>query len=107
MFGIQQIDIVDLQKMKSEGAIKLIDVRTESEVARGIIDGAEHIPMHLIPLKASELCQKTPTIFYCQSGARSGQVTAFLSQQGFRNVMNLQGGIMAWMRSGEMLAMPA
>lgn len=104
MFGIQQIDIVDLQKMKAEGAIKLIDVRTEGEVARGIIDGAEHIPMHLIPIKATELCPQTPTVFYCQSGARSGQVTAFLSQQGFSNVMNLQGGIMAWMRSGQMLA---
>lgn len=107
MFGIQQIDIVDLQKMKAEGTIKLIDVRTEGEVARGIIDGAEHIPMHLIPIKATELCAETPTVFYCQSGARSGQVTAFLSQQGFRNVMNLQGGIMAWMRSGQMLANPA
>ena len=104
MFGIQEIDILGLQQMKEEGKIKLIDVRTEGEVARGVIHGAEHIPMHLIPLKANDLCPETPTVFYCQSGARSGQVCAFLNQQGFRNVMNLQGGIMAWMRSGQMLA---
>ncbi len=107
MFGIQEVDISGLQKLKSEGKVKLIDVRSEGEVARGIIDGAEHIPMHLIPLKARDLCADTPTVFYCQSGARSGQVTAFLAQQGFRNVMNLQGGIMAWLRSGQMLALPA
>lgn len=107
MFGIQEIDISGLEKMQSEGKIKLIDVRSEGEVARGYIAGAEHIPMHLIPLMINELCAETPTVFYCQSGARSGQVTAFLSQQGFRNVMNLQGGIMAWMRSGQMLATPA
>jgi rhodanese-related sulfurtransferase len=107
MFGIQEIDIAGLEKMKSAGKIKLIDVRSEGEVARGYIAGAEHIPMHLIPIKVSELCNETPTVFYCQSGARSGQVTAFLSQQGFSNVMNLQGGIMAWMRSGQMLATPA
>lgn len=107
MFGIQEVDSSGLQKLKSEGKIKLIDVRSEGEVARGIIDGAEHIPMHLIPLKLNELCGETPTVFYCQSGARSGQVTAFLAQRGFRNVMNLQGGIMAWMRSGQMLAVPA
>jgi len=106
MFGIQEVDISGLQELKSQGKVRLIDVRSEGEVARGIIDGAEHIPMHLIPLKVSELCAQTPTVFYCQSGARSGQVTAFLSQQGFRNVMNLQGGIMAWMRSGLMLASP-
>jgi len=107
MFGIQEVDISGLQKMKSEGKIKLIDVRSEGEVSRGIIDGAEHIPMHLIPLKLNELCAKTPTVFYCHSGARSGQVTAFLSQRGFNNVMNLQGGILAWTRSGQMLAVPA
>lgn len=106
MFGIPEIDISGLEKLKSEGKIKLIDVRSEGEVARGYIEGAEHIPMHLIPLKAREFCPETPTVFYCQSGARSGQVTAFMSQQGFRNVMNLQGGIMAWMRSGQMLASP-
>lgn len=107
MFGIPEIDINGLEKLKSEGAIKLIDVRSEGEVARGYIEGAEHIPMHLIPIKAREFCAKTPTVFYCQSGARSGQVTAFMSQQGYSNVMNLQGGIMAWMRSGQMLAVPA
>ena len=107
MFGIQEIDIGGLEKMQLEGKIKLIDVRSEGEVARGYIKGAEHIPMHLIPLKVNELCAETPTVFYCQSGARSGQVTAFLSQRGFRNVMNLQGGIMAWMRSGQILSSPA
>lgn len=107
MFGIPEIDINGLEKLKSEGAIKLIDVRSEGEVARGYIEGAEHIPMHLIPIKAREFCAETPTVFYCQSGARSGQVTAFMSQQGYSNVMNLQGGIMAWMRSGQMLAVPA
>ncbi|MFA5241930.1 MAG: rhodanese-like domain-containing protein [Sulfuricella sp.] len=106
MFGIPEIDISGLEKLKSEGKIKLIDVRSEGEVARGCIEGAEHIPMHLIPLKANEFCAETPTVFYCQSGARSGQVTAFMSQQGFSNVMNLQGGILAWMRSGQMLSSP-
>jgi len=106
MFGIPEIDISGLEKLKSEGKIRLIDVRTEGEVARGYIEGAEHIPMHLIPLRSSEFCAETPTVIYCQSGARSGQVTAFLSQQGCHNVMNLQGGIMAWMRSGQILSSP-
>ena len=107
MFGIPEITSADLTALRAQGAMRLIDVRSAAEVARGIIPGAEHIPMHLIPLKVGEIGDETPTVFYCHSGNRSGQVTAFLMQHGLRSVMNLQGGILAWVNSGQSLSSPA
>jgi len=104
MFGFKEIDIEGLKSAKSQEGILLIDVRTDAEVARGMIEGAKHIPLHLLPLKANELNANVPTIFYCQSGARSAQACAFMSSKGHDDVYNLQGGILAWMRNGMPLA---
>lgn len=84
----------------------LIDVRTEAEVAQGMIDGAVHIPLHLLPLRATDVPQDKPVIIYCRSGARSAQACAFMAAQGFPNMHNLAGGIMSWARSGNPLSMP-
>ena len=35
----------------------MIDVRTEAEVAQGVIDGAIDIPLHLLPLRAADIPQ--------------------------------------------------
>ena len=86
------------------GAVKddihVVDIRTEAEVARGVIDGAIHIPMHLLPIKANDLPQDKPVVLYCHSGARSAQACAFMASKGFNNMHNLTGGILAWARSG-------
>ena len=35
-------------------------------------------------------------VFYCRSGARSGNVCQFLLTQGWSDVVNLKGGVLAW-----------
>jgi rhodanese-related sulfurtransferase len=87
--------------------IKVVDIRTEAEVARGVIDGAIHIPMHLLPFKAEELPQDKPVVLYCHSGARSAQACAFMASKGFNNMHNLTGGILAWARSGMDIVLPS
>ena len=102
MFGINEIDVDTLAKWKEEGEkFRLIDIRTEAEIAQGVIDGTEVIPMHLIPLKISEFSGDEKVVIYCRSGNRSGQVCAFLAQNGAgSNIYNLSGGIISWVRSG-------
>ena len=107
MYGFKEIDIEGLNSIKTQDDVLVIDVRTDAEVARGMIQGAKHIPLHLLPLKVDELNTSVPTIFYCQSGARSAQACAFMSSKGHEAVYNLQGGILAWMRSGLPLAATA
>jgi rhodanese-related sulfurtransferase len=102
MYNIKEMDVDTLEAQKEQ--IHLIDVRTEGEVSRGVIDGAIHIPLHLLPLKVGELPQDKPVVIYCNSGARSAQACAFVGAKGYNNLHNLAGGIMAWARSGRPLA---
>ncbi len=104
MFGIKELDVTGLHRIREEKPVLLVDVRTETEVSQGKIDGAIHIPLHMLPIKLEEMCRETPTVLYCHSGARSAQACAFMSARGFDNVFNLQGGILAWVRSGQGLA---
>lgn len=101
--GFKEVDPAYVAELAAKGA-HLIDVRTEAEVAQGVIDGAIHIPLHLLPLRASDIPQDKPVVVYCRSGARSAQACAFMASKGYGNMYNLAGGIMAWARSGNTIS---
>ena len=101
---IKEIDAYDLQTRINEGDdFILLDIRSAGELAQGMLPDAEHLPMHLIPLRISELPKDKDVVLYCHSGARSYHACAYLAQQGFDNVINLRGGILGWARSGYQL----
>ena len=100
MTGYLEIEAVELQKLMATHDILLVDVRSDDEAARGIIPGAQHIPLHLIPLKVEELGGDLPLVFYCHSGMRSAQAGAFVYSKGRSNIYNLHGGILAWGKAG-------
>ena len=101
---IKEIDAYDLQTRIAEGdKFLLLDIRSAGEIAQGMLPGAEHLPMHTIPLRINELPKDKDLILYCHSGARSYHACAYLAQQGYENVINLSGGILAWARSGSQL----
>jgi rhodanese-related sulfurtransferase len=102
---IKEIDANDLQNRIAEGdEFTLLDIRSAGELAQGVLPDAEHLPMHLIPLRINELPKDKDVILYCHSGARSYHACAYLAQQGYENVINLRGGILNWARSGYQLA---
>jgi rhodanese-related sulfurtransferase len=101
--GFKEIDSHTVKAIAASGA-HLIDVRTADEVAHGVIDGAIHIPLHLLPLRAADIPQDKPVVMYCRSGARSAQACSFMASKGYDNMHNLSGGIMAWARSGNTLS---
>ncbi len=105
MHGFKEVDPGFVIQASANGA-HLIDVRTEAEVAQGIIAGAVHIPLHLLPLRAADVPQDKTVVIYCRSGARSAQACAFMAGQGFKNMHNLAGGIQSWARSGHSLSTP-
>lgn len=98
---VKEIDSESLRRRIDAGeAVHLVDIRTPGEVAQAAIPDAVHLPMHLLPLKLSELPRDREIVLYCRSGARSYHACMYLMQQGMNNVVNLQGGIIAWARSG-------
>ena len=104
MESFSNIDPTRVQELQSQEGAVLVDVRTDQEVGRGIIPGARHIPLHLLPQRLAELGGAHVLVFYCQSGARSAQACALVSASGDREVYNLAGGILAWAGRGLPLA---
>jgi rhodanese-related sulfurtransferase len=103
---VNQVDSAGLAALQRDGAVMLIDVRTDAEVARGIIAGATHIPLNQLPARYAELDPQAVTVIYCQSGARSAQACAWLGERGFVRSYNLQGGVLAYLRDGLSLSNP-
>lgn len=98
---INEIDSESLrQRLADDPGLLLVDIRTPAEIAQGAIPDALSMPMHLIPLRMSELPKARDFVLYCRSGARSYQACAYLMQQGYDRVLNLRGGIVAWARHG-------
>jgi rhodanese-related sulfurtransferase len=50
--------------------------------------------------RLAEIPTDKEVIVTCRSGNRSAQITDFLRQQGFDNVHNMDGGILAWEAAG-------
>src|SRR5439155_17846522 len=70
--------------------LRLIDVRTPAEYAKGHIAGAQNIPIESI---ASAAFRPTETIvLLSEGGAHAAQAWVFLQIRGYRNVYFLRGG---------------
>lgn len=98
--GFRNITVAELETMLQQGGLRLLDVRTDAEIARGKIPQGLSLPLHLLPLRLHEMDKNATTVFYCQMGGRSGQAAAFAAANGYTQVYNLQGGITAWVQAG-------
>jgi rhodanese-related sulfurtransferase len=83
--------------MVAAGDVRVLDVRTPQETARGILPGAVLIPVQTL----EERWQEVPkdgrrTLVYCAGGERSAAACEFLSRQGYENLYNLVGGFLSW-----------
>jgi len=74
----------------------LLDVRQDFEYAEGHLPGATLIPLPELADRAKELDPALPVVVYCRSGKRSLSGANLLSGLGFRDVVSIQGGILAW-----------
>ena len=77
----------------------VLDVRTDAEVADGIIPNAIHLDIYKGQEFISDIedLDKSKNYYvYCRSGNRSGQACKIMEQLGFENAYNLEGGILAW-----------
>ena len=94
------IDAKTLADIKDRSDVVVLDVREQWEYDEGHIPGVVHIPMNDIPGRISEIPTDQTVVVSCRSGNRSGQVASFLRNEGFTNIHNLNGGIVAWQSAG-------
>jgi len=94
------VDVATVNALLNNDEVLLIDVREQWEYDEGHLPGITLIPMGEVPVRLDEIPTDKEVIFTCRSGNRSGQVTDFMRQQGFTNVHNMEGGIVAWQAAG-------
>lgn len=75
--------------------IFILDVREPHEYQICNI-GGHLIPLGDLPKRVSELDSSREIVAHCRSGKRSAEAAEFLRKAGFRKILNLQGGILAW-----------
>lgn len=83
--------------MNSEDTL-VLDVREDAEYKQGHLANAVHIPLGQLNQRIKELEQYRDrnVVAYCRTGNRSNTAAGLLRRQGFGNVFNLAGGIVAW-----------
>lgn len=89
------------ERMDNNETLYIIDVREENEYEEFNI-GAQLIPLGELPERLDEIKadKDTEIIVHCRSGARSGRAQQYLSSEGYGNVRNLVGGMLAWQAAG-------
>lgn len=104
---VPEITVTELsEKIKSEDSFILLDVRElyELDYAKLTDDRLDVTPMSRLSQDGtgalSESAQSQDATIYvmCHSGMRSAQVTGWLTQQGWKNVFSVKGGIDAYAR---------
>jgi rhodanese-related sulfurtransferase len=89
-------------EMIKDPELIILDVRTSHEFSQGHIEGARLFPVAELNEKINELkdFKNGSILIYCLRGNRSRTAYQILKNNGFTNLKNLQGGIMAWIKAG-------
>jgi hydroxyacylglutathione hydrolase len=89
------------QRLQSgSAALTLLDVRTEQEWNAGHIDGALHIHGGKLQERFADVPRDKPVAVICGSGYRGSIAASFLKREGYPEVVNVLGGMMAWKAAG-------
>ncbi len=93
---MKEVSVKELKEMMDmKEDFQLIDVREEMEFEHCNI-GGELIPMGNVMDNLDKISKDKKVVIHCKSGGRSGTIVQMLTAQGFTNLYNLKGGILAW-----------
>ena len=93
---MKTISVAELKsKFDHSEDFQLIDIREEYELALACI-GGDHIPMGEVRQNLDKIRKDIPVVMHCRTGIRGGNMVVFLTDNGYDNLYNLEGGINAW-----------
>ena len=99
---VAQIAVEELSAALAGGKLRVLDVREVSEWQEGHVASALHMSFKQLPERFGELHlqQEDRLAVVCATGMRSSTACSFLLTKGFRNLLNVQGGMAAWTKAG-------
>jgi rhodanese-related sulfurtransferase len=100
---VRELTVDDVKKRLDRGdKLLLIDVREESEWAKGHLPGAIHLGKGIIERDVEERVPDTTAelVLYCGGGYRSALAADNLQKMGYANVWSMDGGYRGWTEKG-------
>lgn len=100
---IRETDILGVKRRLEAGEkFHLVDVREESEFARGRLPHAIHLSKGIIErdIETAIPEKSAPIVLYCGGGFRSALAAENLQKMGYTNVISMDGGWRAWNEAG-------
>ena len=96
-----EVDIETLDTAMETGSHTLVDVREDDEWNSAHIDGAVHIPLAELMVRAGDLPADRPIYTICHSGVRSLYAIEMLQNAGHPGAKSVAGGMVAWASAGK------
>ncbi|WP_438824830.1 rhodanese-like domain-containing protein [Bacillus thuringiensis] len=81
------------------GTYPVIDVRNQSEWDEGHLPHAKLITLEHLTKHVQDIPKDRPIIVQCRSGIRSAIAASILQKHGVKDVINVQGGYLAWLKA--------
>jgi rhodanese-related sulfurtransferase len=103
---VSKMNANDFEKSITADKVQVFDVRTMAEFQSGHIANALQADWNnkaQFVERIGFLDKNKPVYVYCLAGARSESAAVYLRKNGFKNVIELEGGINAWKRYGKSL----
>jgi rhodanese-related sulfurtransferase len=100
----QNVDAGTFEQKINAGGVQVLDVRTAGEYSGSHLKNvmlADWTNKAQFEERVKYLDKNKTLLVYCAAGGRSGQAAVWLKEQGFKEVVNLQGGITAWNAAGK------
>ncbi len=100
---IRETNVHEVKKQLDAGEkFILVDVREESEWARGHLPGTIHLSKGIIERDIEQRVpdKNAPLVLYCGGGFRSALAADNLQKMGYTNVVSMDGGWRGWTEAG-------
>ena len=101
--SIKSIPPLEFKKYMDSGEYKVIDIRTFEEFYEGHLANAsqnDYYQSILFDRYLESLDKNDKYLIYCRTGNRTGETLRIMQEKGFKNVADLDGGIVAWSQAG-------
>ncbi|EQB66936.1 MAG: rhodanese-like domain-containing protein [Thermoplasmataceae archaeon] len=98
---LKELEPDEIEKMKEDQSIAIIDVRTRMEYNAGHIEGIKNIPLGELKHHLKEFEGEKQYILVCATGHRSRAAANKMVRNNIKNVSHLKSGMRAWKSSGK------
>ena len=97
---VDEADPITVKEWLDAGKAVLVDVREVPEYAQEHIAGALLVPLSEFDPEKFPQSPGKKVVIHCGVGQRSQRAAEYLTGMGYKDIVNMSGGIMAWKEAG-------